>query len=62
MKFSPLSFSEWCYETDIEDRYRQFHDEYGDSACSLSEYKDWMYKEYLEKQLSSFSFSAKILD
>lgn len=48
MKYAALSFDEWCYESRIEERYRMFHDEYGDAACSLSEYKDMHYREYLE--------------
>ena len=44
----PLSFSEWCYETDIEAKYEAFHDEYGDLAASLPEYKECHYQEYIE--------------
>lgn len=43
-----LPFSEWCFETDIEEKYAQFYDEYGDLACSLSEYKERHYQEYVE--------------
>jgi len=35
----PLSFSEWCYEVDIETQYQQFYDEYGDAACLLCEFE-----------------------
>ena len=44
-----LSFSEWCYENNIEEKYKQFHDEYGDAACSLNEYKERHYNEYLKQ-------------
>ena len=49
MKKTPLSFEEWCYDSDIEEKYQQFHDEYGDAACLLSEYKEYHYNEYLEQ-------------
>ena len=45
---TPLSFEEWCDTTDIESKYQSFHDEYGDAACLLSEYKQLHYNEYLE--------------
>lgn len=44
----PLSFSQWCYEVDIEAQYQRFYDEYGYSACSLTEYKERHYEEYLQ--------------
>jgi len=43
----PLSFEAWCVDTDIEEKYQLFHDEYGDAACLLSEYKQKHYQEYL---------------
>jgi len=43
----PLPFEEWCCDTDIEGKYQRFHDEYGDAACLLSEYKRHHYEEYL---------------
>ncbi len=46
---TPLSFSEWCYKNNIEEKYKQFHDEYGDAACSLNEYKERHYNEYLNQ-------------
>ncbi len=42
-----MTFEEWCYETDIESKYQALHDEYGDAACLLSEYKDYHYQEYV---------------
>ena len=47
MKKTPLSFYEWCEESNIEQKYQQFHDEYGDSAGFLSDYKEVHYNEYL---------------
>jgi hypothetical protein len=44
----PLSFYDWCYDNDIEEKYQMFHDEYGDAACSMTEYKERHYEEYLE--------------
>ena len=46
---SPLPFDEWCYDSNIEEKYRRFHDEYGDAAALLSEYKEYHYNEYLEE-------------
>jgi hypothetical protein len=43
-----LSFEDWCSEEDIEEKYERFYDEYGDSACSLWEYKERHYQEYVE--------------
>lgn len=47
MKNKPLSFDQWCWEVDIESKYEAFHDEYGDAACLLSEYKEKHYQDYL---------------
>ena len=44
----PLSFYDWCCDTNIEEQYKLFHDEYGDLAGSMTEYKDRHYEEYLE--------------
>ena len=44
----PLSFEQWCYDVDIESQYKAFHDEYGDLAALLSDYKQHHYEEYLE--------------
>jgi hypothetical protein len=44
----PLSFEQWCYDVDIESKYESFHDEYGDVACLLSEYKEKHYEVYLQ--------------
>jgi len=50
-----MTFDEWCCESDIEDRWQAFHDEYGDAACLLSEYKEYHYQEYVrEFQLNMF--------
>ena len=43
----PLTFSEWCSESDVEEKYQTFHDEYGDAAPLLSEYKQYHYEVYL---------------
>jgi hypothetical protein len=43
----PLTFEEWCSDTDIEAKYEAFHDEYGDAAAPLWEYKQVHYEEYL---------------
>ena len=43
----PLTFSEWCSESDVEEKYQTFHDEYGDAAPLLSDYKQYHYEEYL---------------
>lgn len=43
----PLSFEEWCHAVDIESKYQSFYNEYGDSACSLSEYKEMHYEFYI---------------
>lgn len=45
----PLTFSEWCYESDVENHYERFHGEYGDLAGLLSDYKQYHYNEYLER-------------
>lgn len=45
---TPLSFDAWCHEYRIEEKYEMFHDEYGDSAAFLSDYKEFHYEEYLE--------------
>ncbi len=42
-----MSFEEWCYRTDIESQWQAFHDEYGDSACLLSDYKEYHYQQYV---------------
>ena len=42
------SFEQWCSDVDIESRYEAFHDEYGDAAALLCEYKQYHYEEYLE--------------
>jgi hypothetical protein len=44
----PLSFQQWCYEVDIESQYEAFHDEYGDAAGLLSQYKEYHYEVYLQ--------------
>lgn len=43
----PLTFFEWCSESDVEEKYQTFHDEYGDAAALLSDYKQYHYEEYL---------------
>jgi len=43
-----LSFEDWCREEDIEEKYEQFSDGYGDASYSLSEYKERHYQEYVE--------------
>ena len=43
----PLSFTAWCYEYDIEAQWQKLHDELGDLACLLSQYKEYHYNEYL---------------
>jgi hypothetical protein len=48
MKDKPLSFEQWCSDVDIESQYEAFHDEYGDAAALLCEYKQYHYEEYLE--------------
>jgi hypothetical protein len=45
----PLTFNEWCSEADIEREYERFHDEYGDAAALLSDYKEYHYQAYLER-------------
>jgi len=45
----PLTFDQWRYESDIESKYNSFHDEYGDLAGLLSDYKEYHYNEYLER-------------
>jgi hypothetical protein len=45
----PLTFSQWKYESDIESKYNNFHDEYGDAAALLSQYTEYHYAEYLER-------------
>jgi hypothetical protein len=52
-----LSFEDWCGQEDIEEKYERFHDEYGDLACSLWEYKERHYQEYVEK----FKYDAAYL-
>lgn len=47
-KPKPLSFEQWCSDVDIESQYEAFHDEYGDAAALLCEYKQYHYEEYLE--------------
>lgn len=44
---SMLTFEEWCEFTDIDSKYQAFHDEYGDAACLLSDYKEFHYGEYV---------------
>jgi hypothetical protein len=46
--FVPLDFETWVYESNIEEKYQIFHDEYGDAACLLVEYKERHYQEYLQ--------------
>lgn len=46
---TPLSFNEWCHDVNIERQYQHFHDEYGDLAGLLSDYKEVHYAEYLEE-------------
>lgn len=48
MKTPPLSFDEWRCEKRIEDKYQSFHDEYGDLAGPLWQYKEIHYQEYLK--------------
>ena len=43
----PLSFNQWCEQSNVEDKYNNFHDEYGDAACLLSDYKQYHYDQYL---------------
>lgn len=45
----PLTFTEWCDQADVETHYNAFHDEYGDSACFLSDYKEYHYNAYLDR-------------
>lgn len=45
----PLSFEQWCEDVRIEEHYRAFHDEYGDAAGLLYDYKQVHYKEYLDE-------------
>lgn len=47
-EIKPLDFSDWVDKYNIEEKYQIFHDEYGDAACLLSEYKERRYREYLE--------------
>ena len=47
-KDKPLSFEQWCSDVDIESQYEAFHDEYGDAAALLCEYKQYHYEEYLQ--------------
>lgn len=42
-----MNFDEWCYETQIEDRWKTLKDEYGDAVPLLSEYKEQEYREYV---------------
>lgn len=55
-KPEPMSFDEWCYDTNIEDKYEVFHGEYGDAACMLSDYKKYHYQEYLENFIRGLTF------
>ena len=32
--------------SDVEEKYQTFHDEYGDAAALLSDYKQYHYEEY----------------
>lgn len=43
----PLTFSQWCHESDVEREYQRLCDEMGDLATLLSSYKDYHYSEYL---------------
>ena len=47
-EIKPLDFSDWVDKYNIEEKYQIFHDEYGDAACLLDEYKERHYQEYLE--------------
>lgn len=58
----PLSFSEWCNEVEIEAQYQRFHDEYGDAACLLSQYKEFHYQEYLESFFVTEHIKKAIFD
>lgn len=46
--FNGMSFSEWCYESNIEREYELLHDEYGDMMPLLSDFKEARYQEYVE--------------
>lgn len=45
----PLTFSEWCDQSNIESHYNSFHGEYGDLAGLLCDYKEYHYNYYLEQ-------------
>ena len=42
-----MTFDEWCYESNIETKWQTLHDEYGDAAPLLSEFKEYHYREYV---------------
>jgi hypothetical protein len=44
-----MDFETWVYKSNIEEKYQNFHDEYGDAAGLLSDYKEIHYQEYLEE-------------
>jgi hypothetical protein len=48
-KGAPLSFSEWCYEAQIEAEHEKLNYELGDGACLLSDYKTIMYALYVKE-------------
>jgi len=39
--------SQLSMNSDVEEKYQTFHDEYGDAAPLLSDYKQYHYEEYL---------------
>lgn len=45
----PLSFDEWCYQSNVEGKYVRYYEEYGDSMSLLSVYKEYHYQCYLER-------------
>lgn len=45
----PLTFEEWKEFSNVESRYEQHHDEYGDSCPFYSQYAEYHYNEYLER-------------
>jgi len=38
--------SQLSMNSDVEEKYQTFHDEYGDAAALLSDYKQYHYEEY----------------
>jgi len=54
-----MDFETWVYESNIEEKYQNFHDEYGDTACLLSDYKKIHYQEYLEEFMRQLNLRSK---